>query len=326
MAAVTSVLAAAQPAASKGDGAEGFGDNSIFEQAWWLDAAAPGAWQRVETYWDRTLVGSMSFAIRVRAGLRYVQLPPLTRTLSPRLRPPLSHPTRRLTNNVKILESLVKQLPRHERFELCLKPNCEATIPFVMLNYAVAHTYTFVLPDPADIGANIHQKTRNVLNKSARLFQVQPGDLDRFLELLRLQHGSRMRIDPATVSRLYEAARSRGQSDVVCAVTERGDDAACAIRIWDDQVLYHWMSARDPRTSSVGANSLLIMQSIEKATQLGLTFDIDSYGSQSAALFVAKFGLSPVVRPYVNNSSHIWKLLHFLSSARGLREDRYYRF
>jgi hypothetical protein len=32
------------------------------------------------------------------------------------------------------------------------------------------------------------------------------------------------------------------------------------------------------------------------------------------------------VRPYVNNSSPLWKLLHFISSLRGGRHDRHYRF
>jgi hypothetical protein len=320
------VPATVRPRTSANDGMDGLGADSIFQQSWWLDAAAPGTWQRVETYWDKTLVGSMSFAVSARAGIRYVQLPPLTRMLSPRLRPPASHPTRRLTNNVKILESLLKQLPRHERFELCLKPHCEATLPFVMLNYAVAHTYTFVLPCLGNVGANIHQKTRNVLIKSARLFQVQSGDLDRFLKLLHMQHSSRTRIDSPALHRLYEAARSRGQLDVLCAVNARSDDAACAILIWDDQVLYHWLSTRDPQPWANGASSLLILQAMEKATHLGLTFDIDSYGSPSAAPFVAKFGLAPAVRPYVNNSSPLWKLLHFISSLRGGRHDRHYRF
>ena len=65
---------------------------SIYDQDWWLDAAAPGRWQRVEVHWDKVLVGSLSFAVARRLGLRFIELPPLTRTASPWLHTPESAP------------------------------------------------------------------------------------------------------------------------------------------------------------------------------------------------------------------------------------------
>src|SRR3569832_298911 len=117
------------------------GTGSIYDQDWWLDAAAPGRWQRVEVHWDKVLVGSLSFAVARRLGLRFIELPPLTRTASPWLHTPESAPAHLLMKKVKILGALMAQLPAHERFELALKTNCDSVLPFVMLNYPVAHTY-----------------------------------------------------------------------------------------------------------------------------------------------------------------------------------------
>lgn len=299
---------------------------SIFQNDWWLDAAAPGYWHRVETHWDNVCVGSMAFALRRRSGLRFIELPPFTRTLSPIIVPPESHPTHRLTNRVKILDSLMQSLPAHERFELCLEAGCETALPFVMLNYAVAHTYTFQTAEVTNLRSRMHQKTRNVVNKAARDFEVVNGDLDRFFALQRAHRG---RIDVGahhTVRRLYDAANSRNQASILISKNQRGEDCAASILVWDNAALFYWLSARHPVLSTNGANSLLIVRSVEKAAELGVMFDMDGFVTKTSGSFLAKFGMTPVVRPFVNNSSRVWTLMHLISSWGRARDDRHYRF
>jgi hypothetical protein len=43
-------------------------------------------------------------------------------------------------------------------------------------------------------------------------------------------------------------------------------------------------------------------------------------------LFLAKFGLDPVVRPYVNGSGMLWKLLNLATTFGRDRWDQHYRF
>jgi hypothetical protein len=299
---------------------------SIYEQDWWLDAAAPGRWQRVEVHWDSMLVGSLSFATRRRLGLRYIELPPLTRTLSPHLRPPASSAAQRLMNRVKILETLLRKLPGHERFELALKTGCDTALPFVLLNYPVAHTYTYIVAPRTNPG-QMHQKTRNVVTKAEREFEVVATfDPDRFLRLLRAQRAQELHTDLGAARRLYAAAQGRGQAAILCAVNQQDVDVASAILVWDSRCLYYWLSARDPARSSNGALSLLILRAMELAESLGLTFDTDGFGSKESGIFLAKFGLTPAVRPYVNHSGNVWKLLHLVSSLGRQRDDSHYRF
>jgi hypothetical protein len=301
--------------------------STIFEQDWWLDAAAPGAWQKVEVHWDKVLVGRLSFVIRKRLGLRYVTQPLLTRTLSPHLRPPASSATQLLMNRVKILEALLQKLPAHERFEFALKTGCEAALPFVMLNYPVAHTYTFLATRPGAHGGQMHQKTRNVVTKADREFEVVVSkDIGRFLRLLHAQHAHELRADIGTVRRLYMAAHAREQAAMLCAVGQDNVDVASAVLVWDSRCLYFWLSARDPARSSNAAVSLLIMRAIEMAEGLGLTFDADGFGSKESGIFLAKFGLAPAVRPYVSHGGSVWKLLRLAASWGKERDDRYYRF
>lgn len=301
---------------------------SLFAQDWWLDVAAPGAWHRVEVRWSGVTVGSMAFSVHRRWGLTFLQMPPLTRTLSPVLRPPGGTPAHMLLNRVRILEALLQQLPPHDRLELGLQPDSDCALPFVMLNYPVAHTYTFVATQADGLRQRMHQKTRNVVNKAARDFHVvSADDPDYFLHLLRVQRGAALQQDIGTVRRLYEAAHSRGQAMVLRAINGRSQDGGCAILVWDAQRLYYWLSARDPAESSNGALSLLIAEAAQQAASMGRIFDMDGWGTQRSGTFLAKFGFTPVVRGYVNHGSARWKLLHCLSSSvRGLRDDRHYRF
>lgn len=38
----------------------------IFDEDWWLDAPAPGAWDRVRVLWDGELAGEMAFHVQRR--------------------------------------------------------------------------------------------------------------------------------------------------------------------------------------------------------------------------------------------------------------------
>src|SRR5262245_38158327 len=58
---------------------------SLFDEDWWLDAAAPGAWDRLRVCWDMTTVGTMVVHVKKRWGLTFLEMPPLTRTMSPRI-------------------------------------------------------------------------------------------------------------------------------------------------------------------------------------------------------------------------------------------------
>lgn len=300
----------------------------IYEQDWWLDAAAPGAWQRVEVHWDKALVGSLAFAVAKRKGLRFIELPTLTRTAGLWLQPPDSAPAHVLMKKVKILGALLAQLPPHDRFELALSHDCDGALPFVMLNYPVAHTYTFIAQPTGGLRAGMHQKTRNVVNKAARDFEVGVSeDLSRFLAAQRAQYGRRSLTDEAAVRRVFEAARAHGQAAVLFATGTGGVDGASAIVLWDARVLRYWLCARNPAASCNGALSLLIAHAATMAQERGLVFDTDGFGSHRSGAFLSKFGFAPAVRPYVSHGSLLWKFSHLLSSSlRGERDDRHYRY
>jgi hypothetical protein len=303
---------------------------TIFNEDWWLDAAAPGEWDRVRVSWDGEDVGDMAFRIKKRWGLTYIGMPHLTRTMSPQLRPPSAKAATREMLCQDIVAELMAKLPRYDRFERALEPGCPSVQGFVHANLPVTHMFTFRSKPgegPETMLAQAHQEARRAITKAQRDCVVERTmDLDRFIRLHTQAYGKDSLVKYDVLTRLFEAASSRGQAEIV--MTRLGDEAdtAAMIVIWDTKAAYTWLLARDGARNYVGATSLLTFEAMRTAQRLGRILDLDGYVSPSVGEFLTKFGLSPVVRPYVNDSSRLWQAMRAATTfVKPKRPDRHFR-
>ncbi len=308
----------------------GFAPTAIFEEDWWLDAAAPGAWDRVSVEWDGRIVGDMAFHIRKRWGLRYMTPPHLTRTMSPRLYPTSSKAATRAEHCQIIVGQLLEKLPRYDRFERALRPGCPSTQGFVHANLAVAHLFTFRSQpgqSPESILAQADAETRRVVTKAKRECAVERSlDFDRFKRLHRQSYGEETTVDYKAAARMFEAADSRGQAEIAFVRLEDRADTAAVILVWDRESVYAWLHARSFVRKYSGASRLAFHEAMRTAERLGLVLDLDGYVRPSVGTFLTKFGMQPVVRPYVNDSSMLWQVSRAGTSLFfPRRPDRHFR-
>jgi hypothetical protein len=303
---------------------------TIFDEDWWLDAAAPGAWDRVKVSWDGEAVGDMAFHVQRRRGLTYLKMPHLTRSMSPRLFPPPSKPVTRELHCQAIVGELLAKLPRYDRFERALVPGCSSIAGFVHANMAVTHMFTF-RSKPGDSAESMlqaaHQEARRAITKAQRDCSTERTmDLDRFITLHRQAYGEESQVNYTTLRRLFEGAASRGQAEIVFARLNDERDTAATIHIWDQHTVYSWLLARDKVQNYVGASSLLAFEGMKTAQRLGRIFDLDGYVRPEVGAFMMKFGLAPVVRPHVNGSSRLWQAFRAVTTLiRPNRPDRHFR-
>jgi hypothetical protein len=98
------------------------------------------------------------------------------------------------------------------------------------------------------------------------------------------------------------------------------------ILLWDSGALYTWLLARDRVQNHVGVSSILTFEAMKTAHRLGRILDLDGYITPAVGTFLTKFGLQPVVRPYVNGSSRVWQALRCATGlANPARLDRHFR-
>ncbi|HEX5006842.1 MAG TPA: hypothetical protein VFV70_06995 [Hyphomonadaceae bacterium] len=303
---------------------------AVFEEDWWLDAVAPGAWDRVTVEWDGRVVGDMAFHLTRRWGLRYICPPHLTRTMSPRLYTTSSKAATRAEHSQIIVKQLLDKLPRYDRFERALQPGCPSTQGFVHANLAVVHLFTFRSKPGEAAEAMLAQadaETRRVVTKARRECEVERSlDFDRFIRLHHQSYGEGTTVAYKTAARMFEAASSRGRAEI--AFVKRGgeDDTSAVVLVWDASTVYAWLHARSFASKYSGASRLAFYEAMRTAERLGLVLDLDGYVRPSVGTFLTKFGLQPVVRPYVNDSSTVWQLSRAGTSLFFPRRyDRHFR-
>jgi hypothetical protein len=308
----------------------GFAPTAVFEEDWWLDAVAPGEWDRVSVEWDGRVVGDMAFHIRKRWGLRYMTPPHLTRTMSPRLYPTSSKAATRAEHCQIIVQQLLEKLPRYDRFERALRPGCPSTQGFVNANLAVAHLFTFRSQpgEGADsILAQADAETRRVITKARRECEVDRSlDFDRFTRLHRESYGEGTTVDYKVAARMFEAAASRNRAEIAFVRHGGEADTSAVILVWDSDAVYAWLHARSFVQKYAGASRLAFYEAMRTAERLGLMLDLDGYVRPSVGVFLTKFGLQPVVRPYVNDSGMLWQVSRVGTSLFVPRRyDRHFR-
>jgi hypothetical protein len=59
--------------------------NCIFQQPWWLEAAAPGRWGEVTVNEGGKIVGRLPYVVKRKFGVKIISMPMLTQTLGPRV-------------------------------------------------------------------------------------------------------------------------------------------------------------------------------------------------------------------------------------------------
>lgn len=286
----------------------------LFTSAWWLDAATDGRCETVTTTWDSQVTGSLSFTRVKRLGMISLRMPRYTRTLGPLLAPPPSKPVQRAANIRRIVRELVASLPAHDDFTTTLDPAADPAIAFAfdVAQYHALQAFTFRIdPGSPMMWSDLEYRTRNTIRTAQKSLTVRDTvDFDRFERLSRKERqGGANYHDFAALRRLFEAALCRGQAMIRCAVRGDGTDAAAVILVWDDEVMYYWVCARDRAARDAGgANTLLLWEAIRTAQARGLIFDADGYCSPGSACFLAGFAWAPVARPVISRSSTRYRL------------------
>jgi hypothetical protein len=172
-----------------------------------------------------------------------------------------------------------------------------------------------------------HQEARRAITKAQRECVTERSvNLDRFIALHRQTYGGASLVDYPTLQRLFESAAKREQAEIVFARLNGERDTAAMIVLWDGQAAYTWLIARCSAQNYVGASSLLTFEAMRTAERLGRVLDLDGYIRPEVGAFLMKFGLAPVVRPYVNGSRRRWQAYRAVTTLlKPHRPDRHFR-
>lgn len=256
--------------------------NSIFEQPWWLDSVAPGAWSEAVVRRGDEVVARLPYALRRRFGRPIIVQPNFTQTLGPWLAPTEGKYARRLETEKNLLGQLIEMLPTFDLFRQCFSPALTNWLPFYWAGFHATVAYTYRIEDLSDLDRvqrDFQDHVRRGIRKAARSVEV---DHDLPLEeLLRLdretyaRQGLKLPHSHDVLRRLDAACAQRGARRVLGAVDADGRTHAVLYVVWDDRTMYALVSARDRELQAVGANTLLYWEAIRLASEVSRVFDLE---------------------------------------------------
>jgi len=203
--------------------------HSPFEQRWWLDAVAPGAWGEVVVERQGEVVARLPYLRKRKLGLTVLTQPPLTRFVGPWLRPSTGKYATRLGVESELMGELIENLPPHDVYRGSFVPEVTNWLPFYWAGFQATVRYTYRLPDLsdpdrlwADVGGNVRSRVRRARDSVEIRTDVCLDEVLRINRRLFERQGLQPTFDDAMAHRLDEACRKRDARQIVAGVDADG--------------------------------------------------------------------------------------------------------
>jgi hypothetical protein len=271
--------------------------HSLFEQPWWLDAVAPGAWDAATVTSNGEIIGRLPYVRMRRFGLTILGQPPLTPFLGPWIKSGSGTTYERLEREDKISGMLIGKLPKYDVFLQNFHYSVTNGCAFRWSGFSESVRYTYVLDalgDHEKIWAGFRQEVRTRIRKAERQIVVRSiDDIELFIALNRMTYarqGMSMPYSVELVRRLDAACSARGVRRIFLAQGTDGTPHATLYLVWDGTTAYYLMGGSDPLLRASGAMSLLMWEAIKSATRVTRCFDFEGSMLLPVERFIRAFG------------------------------------
>ncbi|HUH97509.1 MAG TPA: GNAT family N-acetyltransferase [Anaerolineales bacterium] len=275
----------------------------FFSQSWWLEAIAPGAWGEVLVEKGGTLYARLPYVSRRKWGLRILDMPPLTQTLGPWLRPHAGKYASRLGEEKELMTELIERLPPFDIFQQRFHPSITNWLPFYWKGFEQTTRYSYVIEKLTDLDSiweGLEKSVRTSIRKAEKEVIVRDDlGLDKFVgleEMVFKRQGRALPYSVELLERLDQACLAHNCRRMFFAEDAHGSLHAAAYIIWDDQSAYYLMGGGDPELRGSGASSLCLWRAIKFAGSVTSSFDFEGSMLEDVEHFFRAFGAKQ--RPY----------------------------
>ena len=272
----------------------------IFSQPWWLDAVCTdGTWDVIVIEEKGVIVATLPLYIRQRGPFSSITMPRLTPTLGPYITCPsdISH-WKRLSWEMKILDAMIRQMPRTDRIVICCHYKFTNWLPFYWAGYKQQTAYTYMLPDLSDLDrvfAGFASSRKRNIRRAQKLvrvgYEMSPEAFYEHRERTLRKKGRKTSYSFELLSRIYYAAYARGAGRVIIhAEDSAGRLHAALFVVWAPEGAYNLISTIDPNHRDSGAGSLLFHDVIRYVASFTNRFDFEGSMIESVEGSYRRFG------------------------------------
>lgn len=296
--------------------------HSIFEQPWWLDAAAPGQWDAVEVEESGQVVARLPFVVKKRYGLRILGQPTLTQTLGPWIESASDSPQERLAREKDLFTKLISRLPKYDLFRQNFHSNVTNWLPFYWSGFTQTTHYTYALDHISDtqrILDRMSSSTRKRIQRAERSLTVtlhdDVEDVLRMATLTFQRQNLRLPYSPDLLYRLDDAATRNAKRLAISCTDDEGNVHSSAYIVGDERRAYLLVSGIDPIYRQFESGLLLQWSGIKAAAAFTKTYDFEGSMIEGIESFYRRFGATQT--PYSSVTKH-GRLMSRMSAAKQL--------
>lgn len=254
----------------------------LFQEPWWLDAVAPGAWVSLEVRRGQELAARMPIVLRRKYGFRIIRQPPLTPTLGPWIGPGGGSVAKQLSEQKKLFNELIDQLPRWDYFQVNFNHRISNWLPFYWRGFEQTTLYTYILQDTSKldrIWRGLQESVRRNIRSAEKQLSIRTDlPVSAFLDLAELtfaRQGQNLPFKRSLFCRIDEACAVRGARQVFFAEDAERRLHAAIYLVIDSEYVYYLLGGADPQLRSSGAQNLLFWEAIKFASETGRRFDFE---------------------------------------------------
>ena len=294
-------------------------DIPLFLQFDWMNTIAE------PDYWDVALVGHEN---DIQALLPYfkkrkfqfdiITVPPLTPYMGPWVHyPDGQKEATRLSFEKKMMEQLIEQLPKTDKFIQYFHPAITNWLPFHWNGFEQSTRYTYIIDDLSDsnrLYESLQGNIRREINKAQKILAVSETDDVSILHQLKEKDyetkGEEINYTKEYFERIYKMLSKKDAGKAWIAKDEHGNIVASLLLAWDADSAYYLAGATDPKKKNTGAMSLLMWTAILFASGVTNKFNFEGSMVEPIERFFRAFGAKQT--PYFEIRKTDSKLLKLL--------------
>lgn len=291
-------------------------DIPIFSKDWWLDTVCGyDNWDVVVIEKGGNIFATMPYVKTKRLKITSIHHPILTQTMGIYFNYPLKQKYyKKLSFEKEMIEKIVKQLPKFDRFSQSFNYKVTNLLPFHWTGFNIKVNYTYVIEDitiedlEKTLETDIRRRRRKANDAGVKV--VVSDDIKKFYELNKMtfiRQNKEMPYSFDFIENLYKNCKNNNACKMFFAEDKDGVVIAGNFLIYDEQTVYYLMGGIDPNNKDLGGMDVVQFESIKFALDSGRKFDFEGSMIESIEKYFRSFGA--IQKPYFNISKTNSKLL-----------------
>jgi hypothetical protein len=289
--------------------------STLFEEDYWLEAAAPGQWKAAEVIQDGKVIGRLPFQYKKKSGLRLITQPPFTPWLGPWIRPSGGKLTNEISHQHQVLEKLIQQIPNYDISVLNCAPEFTNLMALRWAGYEIAAGYThrfYALDDEKLLWDGLRDTVRRLCRKAEKQTIItKHRTVKEFIGLLEKtfqRQGKDISYTFAALERIDAMMANRNQRVIYTAEDAQGRLHAAVYIVFDERHSIYLAGGGDPELRDSGGHALAMWHAIKESGARSKIFDFEGSSVPAIEYFVRGFGPQQTFRYSATHTNGLGKL------------------